>query len=538
MSIHLHSEFEGFEPNNNIVYIYILAGVALLILIIASFTFINLSTAQSLERAREVGVRKVIGAGKSQLFWQFIGESAIICSISFVFSLVLAAVALPYFNRLTARDIQPGSLFTFSFLSFSLIITALVSLLAGSYPAFVLTRFQPVKVLKGIFKNMGSGKKLRQSLIIFQFAISVFMIVSAFIIQKQLNYIQNKKLGYDRTHVLVIPVDPKILPRLPLVKQEFKTAPEIISVSACVRTPVEGGGGYNMRSSLMPQNQQIAVTANPIDQDFIKTTGISLVAGEDLSEQDIKDVSGEDQKDRTYKFILNESAARELGWTATGAIGKKMFLGDHRAGFVKGVVKDFNFESLHNPVKPIVLFPELRANKLLVKLNGKNLAQSISLLATKWKKLVTDRPFEYRFLDDDFTELYISELRLGKVMNLFSILAILLACLGLFGLSSYAIHQRVKEIGVRKVLGASIKNIVVLLSKDLMKLTGISLLVAFPVAWWGMNRWLQNFAYRTEAGPGIYLIAGGIVLLLALLTVAFQAVKAAIANPVTSLRSE
>ena len=536
--IHLYSDYEGFEPNNSIKYIYILAAVAALILIIACSTFINLSTARSLERAREVGVRKVIGAGKKQLFWQFTGESVVLCLLALIFSLALAALCLPGFNQFSDKDLQVRSLFSIPFLGISLLIALLVSVLAGSYPAIILTGFQPVKVLKGSFKHMESGQRLRKSLIIFQFAISLFLIVSTMIIQKQLSFIQHKRLGYDREQVLVLPIDEKILTRIPLIKQEFTTDPGVVSVSRCVRSPVEGGGGYNMRSSVMPDNEQFAVTANPIDEDYLRTTGMHLIAGENLSLQDVKDAAVKDDKQRIYHFIINESAARQLGWTAAEAVGKKMFLGDNRPGFVKGVVSDFHFESLHQPIKPFVLFPEYRGNELLVKLNSQHIPHSITFLESKWKLLIPERPFEYHFLDEDFNKLYRSELRLGLFMNIFSGLAIILACLGLFGLSSYSVQQRIREIGVRKVLGASVNNIVILLSGGFIRLTIISLLIAFPLVWWVMTRWLSNFAYRTSMDAGIYVVAGLVVLLLSLMTVAFQAIRVAKTNPVKNLRTE
>jgi putative ABC transport system permease protein len=536
--IHLYSPFKGFEPNNSITYIYILAGVALLMLIIACSTYINLSTTRAIERAKEVGVRKVIGAGKKQLFWQFIGESAIVCLLSVVFSLAAATFVMPFFNQLTGKDLHAHSLFSLPFIFFSLLIVASVSLLAGCYPALILTSFQPVKVLKGSFKNTGSKQWLRKSLIIFQFAISVFLIVATLVMQKQLYFIQHKKLGYDREHVLVLPMDNKMLTSLPLIKLEFKSNPDIISVSSAVRSPVEGGGGYNMRSSLMPEDQQIAVTANPADEDYIKTTGLQIIAGTDLTEQDIKDVTPEEQNKKVYHFILNESAAKQLGWTPQEAVGKKMFLDNSRPGFVKGVIKDFHFESLHNAIKPYIIFPELRAKELLVKMKGNHLSQTISFLQIKWKDLVPDRPFEYRFLDDDYNKLYSAELRLGKVMNLFASIAIVLACLGLFGLSSYTAQQRVKEIGIRKVLGASVSNIIIVLSGDFVKLAAIAIVIAFPVAYWAMTKWLQDFSYRTNMNWSTYVIAGTATMVLAIATVSFQAIKAAIANPAKSLRTE
>jgi putative ABC transport system permease protein len=536
--IHLYSEYRGFEPNNSITYLYILAAVALLILIIACSSYINLSTARAIERAKEVGVRKVIGADKKQLFWQFISESAIICLMAVILSVVIAIFVMPWFNQLTEKNLQLHALFSLPFILFSLFIVACVSFLAGSYPALILAGFQPVKVFKGSFKNTSSGQWLRKSLIVFQFAISVFLIVSTFIMQKQLYYIQHKKLGYDREHIVILPMDSKMLPGLSLIKQEFKSNPDIISVSRCERSPVEGGGGYNMRSAVMSDNEQIAVTANPIDEDYIKTTGLQVIAGTDLTEQDIKDASADDQNKNIYHFILNESAAKQLGWTPQEAVGKKMFLDNSRPGFVKGIVKDFHFESLHNAIRPFILFPEFSGNELLVKLSGHHLPQTISFLAAKWKILVPYRPFEYRFMDDDYNKLYSAELRLGKVMNLFATIAIVLACLGLFGLSSYSVQQRVKEIGIRKVLGASVTNITTLLSKEFIGLVFIAIMVANPVAWWIMNKWLEDFAYRININWSVFVFAGSAALIIALVTVSFQAIKAAVANPVKSLRTE
>ena len=294
---------------------------------------------------------------------------------------------------------------------------------------------------------------------------------------------------------------------------------------------------FGLRSAAMPEDKQINVTANPADEDFVKTVGLQIIGGSDFTQQDIKDASGDDQQKNLYHFILNESAAKQLGWSSQEAIDKKMYLGP-RAGFVKGVVKDFHFESLHNSIKPFVLFTELRGRELLVKLSGQHLQQTITFLEKKWKSLVPDRPFEYRFLDDDYNKLYNAEIRLGKIMDLFSGIAILLACLGLFGLSSYAAQQRIKEIGIRKVLGASVGNIIFDLSKDFIRLTIIAIVIALPIAWWATAKWLQDFSYRTDINWSIYVIAGLITILFTVVTVSIQAMKAAIANPVKSLRME
>lgn len=538
LKIHLYSPYEGFEPNNNIVYIYVLAAVALLILVIACSTYINLSTARSIERAKEVGVRKVIGAGKRQLFWQFIGESALLCFISTAVSFLIAWMMLPAFNHLADKQLNPEQLFSLPFILIGLVMAIILCFIAGAYPALILTRFQPARVLKGAFKNSASGQLLRKSLIVFQFSISVFLIVSTFMIQRQMNFIQQTKLGYDREHVLVLPMDNSMLAQIKLIKSEFKSNPDVLSVSRCARSPVEGPGGYNMRKAEMPANQQIAVYANPVDEDFINTTGLQLIAGNNLTEQDIADVAGEDQSRKTYHFILSESAARQLGWSPEEAVGKKMFLDDSRPGYVRGVVSDFHFQSLHVAIRPIILFPESWNRELLLKLSGHHLPQTISFLESKWKSLVPNRPFEYRFLDDDYNNLYHAEQRLGAIMNISASIAMILACFGLFGLSAYSAQQRVKEMGIRKVLGASLRQITFALSKDFIRLVMVSILIAIPLAWLAVSKWLEDFAYKTDISWLSFVIAAMVTVFLAIATISFQALKTGLANPVKSLRTE
>lgn len=536
--IHLHSEYDGFEPNNSITYIYIIAAVALLILAIACFTYINLSTARSVERAKEVGIRKVVGALKGQIFRQFVGESIILSLTSLILSIGILMLVLPYFNELTAKQLSITSLATPFVIIFTAIILTCISLLAGSYPAFVLSAFQPIKVLKGSFKNTGSGMWLRKSLIVFQFVISVFLIVATFIIQSQLHFIQSKKLGYDREHVLVMPLDAKMLANISTIKTSFTSNTNVKSVTRANNPPTNIIGGYNMHKPSMPQGVQKMVTANVVDEDFVKTMGLQIVAGSDMTAQDMKDVSYQDQEKKTYHYILNESAARELGWTPQEAVGQKMFLGSHRPGFVRAVIKDFHFSSLHNAIKPLVLFPEPRGRIMLVKISGQNIPQTISHLEKTWSKLVPHRPFDYSFLDEEYNKLYSAELRIGKVLNIFAAIAILLACLGLFGLSSYAAQQRMKEIGIRKVLGGSVAHIVAILSKDFIKLALIATLIASPFAWWMGNKWLQDFTYRVEVSWWLFAGAGLFSVLIALVTVSIKAIKAAYMNPVKSLRSE
>jgi putative ABC transport system permease protein len=537
-SVHLYSPYEGFEPNNSITYIYLLEGISLLILLIACFTYVNLNTARSIERAREVGVRKVIGAEKNQLFWQFIGESVLLCTMATIFSILLAVLLVPLFNELTDKQLQASTFFSPPFIAGALGLIVIVSLLAGTYPALVLTSFQPVKVLKGSFKNTGQGQWLRKLLIVFQFATSVVLIICTFIMQKQLHYIQSQRLGYNRDHVLIIPVDYWTMEKIDVMKQAFKTNPNVVSIAGTYNTPVNIKSGYNMRSGIMPETQQIAVTANPIDEDFIRTIGLRIIAGTDLAKQDIIDASHNDYKQNVFHFVLNESAAKELGWTPAEAIGKKMFLDSQRPGYVKAVVKDFNFESLHNPIKPLVLFPQPGARRLLVKLSGTNMPQTITFLETRWKELVPGRPFEYQFLDEDFNRLYSSEMRLGKVLNVFAAIAIVLACLGLLGLASFAAKQRIKEIGIRKVMGAGVGQIAALLSVDFVKLVVVAIIIASPVAWVVMDHWLQDYAFKTDISWWIFLVAGGGAIFISLATISVQSIKAALTNPVNSLRSE
>jgi len=537
-SVHLYSLYDGFEPNNSITYIKIIAIVALLILAIACFTYINLSTARSMERAKEVGIRKVSGAYKNQIFWQFIGESLILSFLALLLSVVTAILLLPSFNRLAGRQLDLSSLASPSIIGFSLIIIICISLFAGSYPAFILSGFQPVKVLKGAFKNTGSGLWLRKSLIVFQFIISAFLIVATFIIQSQLHYIQNKDLGYDKAHIVVLPLDYKMQANLNTIKTELKTNPDVLSISKANNEPINILSSYSMSSGDKSGKQGVSVNANVVDEDFIKTIGAQIIAGIDFTEQDTKDVMADQQNKKIYHYILNESAARALGWGVQEAIGKKMFLGEQRPGTVKAVIKDFHFSSFHNPIKPLVLFNEEWSGNLLVKLSGRHMQQTIAFLESKWKTLVSHRPFEYSFLDDDYDKLYSSEIRLGKVLNIFASIAVLLAALGLFGLSAFAIQQRTKEIGIRKVLGASAGSIAVLLSNQFVKLVLVALVIASPIAWLVMNNWLQDFVYRVHIGLWIFLVSGMIAVMIALITVSFQAIKAAIANPVKSLRTE
>ncbi len=536
--IHLHSLYAGFEPNTSISYLYIVGAVALLMLLIACFTYINLSTARSMERAKEVGIRKVAGALKGQVFGQFIGESVILTSIALLLSLALAYLLLPAFGKLADRTFTASSLLSPFTVWFSLTILVCISMLAGSYPAFILSNFQPVKVLKGAFKNTASGLWLRKSLMVFQFVISAFLIVTVFIITRQLHFIQHTNLGFNKDHVLVLPMDDKIYAKLSTVKTAFKTNPDVLSLASTVNDPTNIYGGYFIRNEAMGADKGTSINATPVDEDFIKTAGLTIIAGNDFTAQDIRDAAMQTETGNKYHYILNETAARQLGWTPQQAIGQKVYLGENRPGLVKAVVKDFHSTSMHEAINPVALFNENWGSKLLVKVSGNNMPQTIAFLQKEWKTLVPHRPFDYHFLDDDYNALYSADMRLGKVLGIFTAIAVLLACIGLFGLSAYSIQQRTKEIGIRKVLGASVSGIVLLLSKEFIQLVIVSLLVAFPLAWWATNKWLQDFAYRTEVSWWIFVIAGIVAVAIAFLTVSIRSIATAVDNPVKSLRSE
>jgi putative ABC transport system permease protein len=533
--VHLHSPHDAIVPNSNMTYIYIVSGMAALLLLIACFTYINLSTARSVERAGEVGVRKAIGAHKSQLFWQFISESVIATSISVAVGLVLTALLIPYFNNMVNVDFNTSQLLNPQILFITFGLFLIISFCAGSYPAFVLTGFNPIDVLKGNYKSSKKGVTLGNSLTIFQFAISIFLIIATLVIKNQLDYIQNKKLGFDKDHSIMVSVDGKMSLKIDLIKSELGKIPGVVAVSNAYNSPLQIKGGYNMSGSEV--SQQIPVTANPVDENFLQACNIKLIAGLDLTLQDIK--NAENQEEPSYNFILNKSAAKTLGWTPDEAIGKAMYMDESRPGKVKGVVEDFHFTSLHAPIKPLVLFPSSQAGTLIIRAkNDANLENTIAQVGKKMQVLAPHRPFEYQYMDAEYRNMYASEQRTSNAFNSFGFISLLLACLGLFGLSMYATRQRNKEIGVRKVLGASITEIFVLLSSNFIKLIIIAFVITAPLAYLGANKWLETFAYRTDIGWYIFAIAGISITVISLITVSFTVIRAALVNPVESLKSE
>jgi putative ABC transport system permease protein len=530
--VHLYSSLDGFEPNGNITYIYILGAIAVLILVIACANYTNLATAQSAGRGGEIGIRKVLGAGQAQLFTQHLGESVLLSFMSMLLAVGLSIALLPLFNHLADKSFTAAFFFRPITLLSLLLMGLIAGLLAGFYPAFVLSNAKLAGILKAGFSFSTSGGGLRKSLIVLQFMISVFLIISTIIIMQQLSYIQHKKLGFDKDHIVVLPVDYKMHNDFDDIKKTIRLNPHVMAVAGSEQNPTLVGWGDGIEVDNGTEHKSLPVNCIPADLDFVKTLGMQIIAGTDFSAADMNPV------DTTikYTFIINESAARAIGWKPEEAIGKTIVKGS--PGIVKAVVKDFHFSSMHQPIGPLMIFLDTSfTSQMFVKISGEDIAGTLDYLKTIWKERVPYRPFEYHFLDEDYNALYKVETRTGQLFSVFSTTAILLACLGLFALAAFTAVQRTKEIGIRKVLGASLYNIASLLSADFLKLVLIAELLAFPLAWWGMHRWLQDFAYRIDINWWVFASAGLLAILIAMLTISFQAIKAALANPVKSLKT-
>jgi putative ABC transport system permease protein len=536
-SIHLHSNKTAeLGINSNIEFVYIFSFIAVLILLIACVNFMNLSTARSSNRAKEVGVRKVLGSLRKNLVAQFLTESILISLLALVLAILIAFLLLPYFNQLSGKQITTG-IFSKPWLFPSLIALMLVvGVIAGSYPAFFLSAFNPVEVLKGKLAKGFKSSWLRSGLVIFQFFISIALIIGTIIIYNQLKYIRNKDLGYNRSHVLIL----KNTNSLGKSEKTFKD--EVLQISGVQSATIGGQLPTNDSrndSPLFPdptldQKKAVSMQIWNVDENYIPTLGMRIIKGRNFSTEFSTDSTG---------IIINESAAKLFDFN--DPLNKTLYYlnsfqnnKDITAYHVVGVVKDFNFSTLREEVTPLALVFRGQNGSISFRINTTNIPGLVAQIESKWKTMASGQPFNYSFMDDDFNNIYKSEQQTGKIFISFAVLAIFIACLGLFGLVTYAAEQRTKEIGIRKVLGASVSIIVSMLSKDFLKLIIISAFIAFPVAWWAMHSWLQHFAYRISITWWVFVIAGGMALIIALLTVSFQAIKAAIANPVKSLRTE
>ncbi|MGB3180708.1 MAG: ABC transporter permease [Cyclobacteriaceae bacterium] len=531
--VHLHSSLEGFEPNGNMTNMYILGSIALLILIIACINYTNLATAQAARRTGEIGIRKALGARKSQLFGQMLGESVLLSLLALVLALGLAYLLLPLLNQLTGTQISYGSLWQPLPFGILFILLILVSLASGAYPAFVLSHFKLVDILKSKIRLSSTGGASRRSLITFQFAISIFLIIATLTIGQQLAYVQDKDLGYSRERVVVLPVDRTMRPGYDDLRAAVLQHPQVAAAGGAYETPTYIQWGDGIKVSDNGTETDLSLNAMPVDLDFLETMGMELVAGEAFTEADLP---GEDE-DKLKTFMLNESAVAILGWTPEEAIGKTII--KNGRGVVKAVVKDFHFASLHQSIGPLLIFPDKGLiNRMVVRLSGDDVPSALQGLEATWKERVMHRPFEYHFLDEEYDRLYLAEQRMGRVFGTFSVIAILLACLGLFALSAFTTVQRTKEIGIRKVLGASVTSLTALLSSEFLKLVLLAMVIAMPLAWYGLSEWLMDFAYRISVPLWAFAVAGVLAVLLALVAVSFQTIRAAVTNPVESLRSE
>lgn len=541
LSVHLYSDLPGnFVPNGDIRYLYILVGIGLLILLIATTTYINLTTAIGAARAREVSMQKVLGAERKHLVAQHLSEALLVTGFSLAAGYSLANVLLPAFNRIFGQSLAWDLLLHPISISAIIVFGLAVGMLAGAYPAFVLSRYKVTDLLLGKWKGSRGNFGVRQALIILQFGISVFLIICTLVLQNQLSFIQDRKLGYNQEQVMVLPTDGRIVEKIDLIKSELIRTNVVKSVSLSYETPVNIRGTYGISGTQNLADDK-AVIALPIDEDFLNTMEIPLIAGENIKRADLEveaNISYDTEEELPLRPILvNERQAADFGWSGEEAVGQFVnFQG--RRGQIAGVVKDFHFSSLHQPIDRLVLFPSNWGNVLLVKLSGEDIGTALDLVGETWATLVPHRPFNYHFLDEEFDKLYASETRTADLVTTFSVLAILLACMSLFGLASFNIVKRTKEIGIRKVLGASVTGIVALLSKDFIRLVLIAVVLSGPVAYWVMHRWLQHFAYRIELGGGLLLVAGLAVLLIALLAVSWQSIRAALGDPVEALRSE
>jgi putative ABC transport system permease protein len=536
--IHLNSDrIAELSANSDKAYVYLFSAIAGFILLIACINFMNLSTARSSNRAKEVGIRKVMGSFRSHLIRQFLTESVLLSLISFVIAVAVAWLVLPMFNSLSQKELLVP--FESAIFWIVLVMAALVTgLLAGLYPSFFLSAFRPVNVLKGKMALGTRSGMIRGALVVFQFWISIVLVVGTIAVNRQLSYIQTKKIGFNKDQVIVVQDAYALKDQLQSFKDEVEKDTRILSGTISSFLPVDGtsrSDNTHWPEGKGPtQENMVSIQTWEVDYDYVKTLGMKIVEGRDFNRNFISDSSG---------VILNQAAVRAFGYL-TDPIGKKITtfenekLKIYRTSTIIGVVEDFHYESLRQAIGPLALFIEPSAGSISFRFEAKNTNDVINMIEQHWRKMGPGVPFDYSFLDEDFGEMYSAEQRLGDIFTVFAVLAIIIACLGLFALTAFTAEQRTKEIGIRKVLGASVSGIVILLSKEFGKLILIAFILATPIAWFGIDMWLESYTYKTEIGILVYLFAGLAAFLIAWLTMSFQSIRAALANPVKSLRSE
>jgi putative ABC transport system permease protein len=533
---YLHS-VAGRQPGatGSLLNVYLFSCIAVFIMLIACINFMNLSTARSLERAKEIGVRKVLGVKPSSLMWQFLSESVLLSLAAAIIAILLARMGIPLIGKLSGKDLSYEGFFSPLMLAGMAVFAVVVGILAGIYPAWFLSGFRAIAVLKGKFNPSSEGVSLRKGLVIFQFTLSIALIAGTTIVYTQLKYLNRHDLGFQKDQMVILNFegDQKVQQNIETVKKAIADQPGVLSVAASRAVPGEflPNAGTDIQTPEGQMDNKIPFIYE-IDFDFIPTYHIPLIAGRAYSRAYPADSAG--------SMVINEAAARLYGYTnPADAVGKK-FAQWGRTGTIIGVVKDFNFRSLHQAVEPLTLrysYPD-NVNRISVSIKGDNVPATLAHLRKTWNQMVPQRPFLYHFLDESFSAQYEADQHFGQLFTFFSCLAICIACLGLFGLSTFMAQQRVKEIGIRKVLGSSVGGIVMLLSKDFIKLVLIAIVIAIPLCWWAMNEWLHGFAYRITPGPMVFIVAGMIALGVALATIAWQSIKAAMGNPIQSLRNE
>jgi putative ABC transport system permease protein len=532
--IHLYSNlmYEP-SPSGNIEYVYILSAVALFILLIACINFMNLTTARSANRAREVGIRKVLGTERKNLITQFLLETILNVFFSVLVSLFIVYDVLPLFNHLTGKELPFAELFSIYILPLLILLPFLVGFMAGIYPAFYLSKFNPVEILKIKLHSGAKGGGLRNTLVVFQFVISIVLIICTIVIYKQLQYIQNKSLGYQKNQVLIIDDFYSLGNNAQAFKDEMLRFPGVTSATITGFLPIPSNRNNTsfFKDATMDPKNGFIMQKWIVDYDYIKTMGMQIIKGRNFSRDFGTDTSA---------IILNETAAKILGYK--NPLDKNIYTiemeGKPAVYHIIGIIKNFNFESLKQEIGPLGMKIGNNTSMCSFKINVANVSNIIKQAENKWKALVPEMPFNYRFMDDAFNDMYQNEQRFGTTALVFSIITILVACLGLFGLAAFLAEQRTKEIGIRKVLGASTSSLLFMLSKEFLKWVLIANIIAWPLAYYFMNGWLQDFAYRINLSLGVFVLSGVIALIIALVTVSFQAIKAAIANPVKSLRYE
>jgi putative ABC transport system permease protein len=532
--IYLRSDTQEPEIVGNIQYVVVFSVIAGLILIIACINYINLATARAGDRAREVGVRKVSGALRTQLITQFIGESVMLTLIAFAGAVILAAAGLQLFNGLTGKMFTINNLLDPTFIVPAVMVMLVIAAMAGIYPALLITSFKVVSILKGNFKTSGRGVWLRKTLVVFQFAVSIVLIIGTIVILNQVRYIREKQLGYEKENIIMLPLDRQTQAVYEQLKTEFVRSGQVIEAARASESPVNVLGGYSI-SLPGTDDHGIITRAIPIDEGYVPVFGMQIAAGSNFTESDFQKL----RKDTIYSFLLNEAALEALSLSLDQAVGHPVKM-NGRNGTIKGVLRDFHFSSLHEPIGPLVLFTEeSQWNYFFLRLASGNQESQLNQLGSIYRSLVPHRPFEYKFINERYAALYASEERMGVISSVFAGLAIIIACLGLLGLVSFAAIQKTKEISIRKVMGASAAGIVLLITSDFTKLILVAILLAVPTAWYVMeNYWLTSFAYHAGMGATPFIVATIGCLVMAFATAAYQAVKAALINPAHSLRSE